>query len=112
MLRLLLYHFTYSLYVICIYCSGHTKPGEVDPVLLCPIFDIFACCLPSRLRRFLRCYIDYDNVSKTRALTQGRDAATCFASLNSALYIEHRDAHMASTIVYNHYIVLKLPAFY
>ena len=45
--------------VCCVFVlAGPTKPGDVDPKLLCPIFDMFCCYLPQRARRWLRCGTD------------------------------------------------------
>ncbi|KAI0242049.1 Sodium-dependent multivitamin transporter [Lamellibrachia satsuma] len=41
------------------FATGPNKAKDIDPKLLSPFFDIFCCCLPSKLRTFLRCYVEY-----------------------------------------------------
>ncbi|XP_071835571.1 sodium-coupled monocarboxylate transporter 1-like isoform X2 [Apostichopus japonicus] len=41
-------------------CTGRTRSSTVDPKLMCPIFDVMACCLPERFRSKLRCGIRYE----------------------------------------------------
>jgi hypothetical protein len=40
--------------------TGLLKPNEVDPKLLIPIGDICCCCLPRRVRDWLRCGVSYE----------------------------------------------------
>jgi sodium-coupled monocarboxylate transporter 8/12 len=50
------------------FLTGYTRPCDVDPALMCPIFDIFCCCLPASWRRLLRCHQSiYDEKSQTQA---------------------------------------------
>ena len=49
--------------------TGANKPGDVDPKLLCPVFDVFMCWLPSSIRDRLRCGIDYSKVSLDTSLS-------------------------------------------
>lgn len=41
--------------LIISFLTGYTHPKDVDPALICPIFDIFAPYLPKSWRRFLQC---------------------------------------------------------
>jgi hypothetical protein len=41
--------------IIVSYLTGPTKPNEIDPKLLIPISDVCCCCLPKRIRDWLRC---------------------------------------------------------
>ncbi|CAF2576719.1 unnamed protein product [Rotaria sp. Silwood2] len=43
------------------YLTHPLKPNEVDPKLLIPIGDMCCCCLPKRVRDFIRCGVDYTN---------------------------------------------------
>ncbi|CAF1254576.1 unnamed protein product [Rotaria sordida] len=47
--------------LIVSYLTHPLKPNEVDPKLLIPIGDACCCCLPKRIRDFLRCGVDYEN---------------------------------------------------
>ena len=40
--------------LIVTYATGPMKPHEVDPKLLIPISDVCCCCLPTRIRDWLR----------------------------------------------------------
>ncbi|CAF0763466.1 unnamed protein product [Adineta steineri] len=44
--------------IIVSYLTHPLKPNEVDPKLLIPISDVFCCCLPKRIRDWLRCGVD------------------------------------------------------
>jgi hypothetical protein len=46
--------------IIVSYITGPLKPNEVDPKLLIPISDVFCCCLPKRIRDWLRCGVKED----------------------------------------------------
>jgi sodium-coupled monocarboxylate transporter 8/12 len=46
--------------IIVSYITGSLKPNEVDPKLLIPISDVFCCCLPKRIRDWLRCGVKED----------------------------------------------------
>ncbi|XP_076087503.1 sodium-coupled monocarboxylate transporter 1-like [Mytilus galloprovincialis] len=41
--------------------TGFTRKSDVDPKYLIPLFDRIFCCLPSSFRRWLRCYIDFED---------------------------------------------------
>jgi hypothetical protein len=41
--------------LIVSYLTGPLKPNEVDPKLLIFVSDVFCCCLPKRIRDWLRC---------------------------------------------------------
>lgn len=41
--------------LIISFLTGYTRPEDVDPALLCPLFCTFAPYLPRRWRRFLQC---------------------------------------------------------
>jgi hypothetical protein len=47
--------------LIVSYITGPLKPHEVDPKLIIPIGDTFCCCLPKRIREWLRCGVNYEN---------------------------------------------------
>ncbi|CAF4747788.1 unnamed protein product, partial [Rotaria sp. Silwood1] len=47
--------------LIVSYLTRPHKPNEIDPKLLIPIGDACCCCLPKRIRDFLRCGVDYEN---------------------------------------------------
>jgi hypothetical protein len=40
--------------LIVSYLTGPMKPNEVDPKLIIPIGDVCCCCLPKRIRDWLR----------------------------------------------------------
>ncbi|XP_060076697.1 sodium-coupled monocarboxylate transporter 1-like [Ylistrum balloti] len=42
--------------------TGPTKRHQVAPKYLIPVFDIFCCCLPHPIRKFLHCNIDHSKV--------------------------------------------------
>ncbi|UJR32988.1 hypothetical protein I4U23_020450 [Adineta vaga] len=41
--------------LIVSYLTHPLKPNEIDPKLLIPVSDVFCCCLPKRIRDWLRC---------------------------------------------------------
>ncbi len=41
--------------LIVSYITGPMKPNEVDPKLIIPVSNICCCCLPKRIRDWLRC---------------------------------------------------------
>jgi len=43
--------------------EGYTRPSEVDPELMCPVLDVFCCCLPRSWKRSIRYYISREKVS-------------------------------------------------
>ncbi|XP_064647860.1 sodium-coupled monocarboxylate transporter 1-like [Lineus longissimus] len=47
--------------LIVSFATGATNPKDVDPRLICPIFDTCACYLPRRFRVKLRCGIDFED---------------------------------------------------
>ncbi|CAF4665056.1 unnamed protein product [Rotaria sp. Silwood2] len=47
--------------VIVSYLTHPLKPNEIDPKLIIPIGNVCCCCLPERIRDFLRCGVDYEN---------------------------------------------------
>ncbi len=46
--------------LIVSYITGPTKPNEIDPKLLISFSDLCCCCLPKRLRDWLRCGVKDD----------------------------------------------------
>ncbi|XP_076328094.1 sodium-coupled monocarboxylate transporter 2-like [Tachypleus tridentatus] len=40
--------------LIISFVTGPNKPEDIDPKLICPVFDILCCCLPAKIRRKLR----------------------------------------------------------
>lgn len=55
--------------VVCIFVglivsliTGPTKRHEVAPKYLIPVFDIFCCCLPQRIRTLLHCNVDHTHI--------------------------------------------------
>ncbi len=50
--------------LIVSYLTHPLKANEVDPKLLIPIGDMCCCCLPKRIRSWLRCSVDYENSSE------------------------------------------------
>ncbi|XP_076114586.1 sodium-coupled monocarboxylate transporter 1-like [Mytilus galloprovincialis] len=65
--------------LIVSFATGPTKPEDIDPKYMIPIFDrLFWCCLPNKILKFLRCGVDYDKEEiednediKTEATTIG-----------------------------------------
>jgi hypothetical protein len=52
--------------IIVSYLTHPLKPNEIDPKLIIPIGDMCCCCLPKRVRDWLRYGIDEDVYSKTK----------------------------------------------
>ncbi|CAF3770432.1 unnamed protein product [Rotaria sordida] len=46
--------------LIVTYLTRPLKPDEVDPKLIIPISDVCCCCLPKRIRDWLRCGVKQD----------------------------------------------------
>lgn len=42
------------------YVTGPLKPNEIDPKLIIPVSDFCCCCLPKRIRDWLKCGVDWD----------------------------------------------------
>ncbi|VDI64208.1 Hypothetical predicted protein [Mytilus galloprovincialis] len=65
--------------LIVSFATGPTKPEDIDPKYMIPIFDrLFWCCLPNKILEFLHCGVDYDKEEiednediKTEATTIG-----------------------------------------
>ncbi|XP_021347394.1 sodium-dependent multivitamin transporter-like [Mizuhopecten yessoensis] len=48
--------------------TGPTKRHEVPPKYLIPVFDIFCCCLPQKIRTFLHCNIDHTRIHENEQI--------------------------------------------
>lgn len=55
--------------LVVTYLTGPLRPNEVDPKLIIPISDFCCCCLPKRIREFLRCGVDYENYYEEKVRT-------------------------------------------
>jgi hypothetical protein len=49
--------------LIVSYITGPVKPHNIDPKLIISVSDICCCCLPKRVRDWLRCGFTYDDYS-------------------------------------------------
>jgi hypothetical protein len=50
-----------KVYICCL--SGATKPEEINPGLICPVFDELLPCLPKKLRKRLHFGVRHEDVS-------------------------------------------------
>lgn len=49
------------IYICCL--SGATKPEEINPGLICPVFDELLPCLPKKIRKKLHFGVRHEDVS-------------------------------------------------
>lgn len=56
-----LQHLTMYIYICCL--SGATKPEEINPGLICPVFDELLPCLPKKIRKKLHFGVRHEDVS-------------------------------------------------
>ncbi|OWF47261.1 sodium-coupled monocarboxylate transporter 1-like isoform X2 [Mizuhopecten yessoensis] len=68
--------------LIVSFITGPTKRHEVPPEYLIPIFDIFCCCLPQKIRTFLHCNIDHTRVHENEQ-DQGEQSYTPVTDSNT-----------------------------
>ncbi|XP_013789203.1 sodium-coupled monocarboxylate transporter 2-like isoform X2 [Limulus polyphemus] len=66
--------------LIISFITGPNKPEDIDPKLICPVFDKVCCCLPIRLRKKLRFRVG-QNVS---ILPRDQSIVTTMSSESSA----------------------------
>ena len=52
--------------LIVTYLTRPMKPNEVDPKLIISVSDMCCCCLPKRIRDWLRCGINSDDDFETK----------------------------------------------
>ena len=53
--------------IMIYFISGATKPSDIEPELMVPIFDKLCCCLPATTRKKLHCGVAYGDHHQQRS---------------------------------------------
>lgn len=97
---------TFVVGLLVSFITGPTKPEDVDPKYMIPIFDrLFWCCLPKKILRLFYCGVAYDSESdeddsgatENTTLKSGSDVA----GLQSGSGVNIQDIHGTMTTVNN-----------
>ncbi|XP_076089792.1 sodium-coupled monocarboxylate transporter 1-like [Mytilus galloprovincialis] len=86
---------TFVVGLLVSFITGPTKPEDVNPDLMIPIFDrLFWFCLPKKVLKFLRCGVDYE--TDNTADNDSGVTETTFKSFNSVTRVDSKDTNPQS----------------
>ncbi|CAG2233009.1 SLC5A8_12 [Mytilus edulis] len=86
---------TFVVGLLVSFITGPTKPEDVNPDLMIPIFDrLFWFCLPKKVLKFLRCGVDYE--TDNTADNDSGITETTFKSFNSVTRVDSAEANHQS----------------